>query len=451
MTCKRPFAESVSSYEGDFNECPKKLRAESGQVNRPGSHCNLVEGMLHNAASNTFLTRFTFCAVPASHYKKNPSTIQVVLRELASDIEFMFNQGVHHNGQVYRCACIGVKGDFEFHGEAGMFSRKYANVGNTNAKRMCPECLAGDEGISFTDMSATPRWVDTVGSEPCWDDGVDPPLHIIPFNVSGPDPCLYRRDPFHMLKFGFARDLAAGVIVHLCELTYFDDDASDGDSQAIPARLDRAHAMLHLWCLAEGKQKSLRRFTKENMKYADRTKLPFLNAKGSDVTLVLTWLGFLLSMWYEKPKQAEDKPLLGAMQQTVQGFLDYFGVLHSHGLFLTRACAATLYRAGSRLLKGYVYLAQESYRNQRPGGFNLRPKLHYYHHSLHELKVAFSDPDRKYFLSHACWNCEANEDHIGKISRISRKVASRTCPLRTLQRYLVKMKAVVRRANVTRG
>ena len=447
---KRPFAERLTSYEGDFNECPKRQRAEDGAVYRPAGHDSVVASMLHNGGSNTFLTRFSFCAVPASDFKQNPGTIPTILQEVASNVRDMFDNGVLFQGKLYRCALVGAKGDFEFQLEAGQFNRSYANVGTANDKRCCWECSAGGPGVSFTDMSDTPAWVQTIGVEPCWDVGVSPPFHIIPFSHAGPDPLMYRRDPFHMLKFGFGRDLAAGMIVHLTEMGYFDSE-DGGESLAIPARLDRAWAVFRLWCIAEGKHPSLRRFTKENLKYADRTKLPMLNAKGADTTLVLTWLVFYITLIYDSPRQQADRGLLGAMLQTAQGFLDYVGVMHGHGLFLRRSCANVMLRAGYRFLRGYVYLAEESYSQGRAGGFNFRPKVHFFHHSLRDLELQLRDSDREWFMSHAVWNCEANEDFIGRLARISRRVSSRTCTLRTLQRYLVKVRRVMGRAKVNRG
>ena len=168
-------------------------------------------------------------------------------------------------------------------------------------------------------------------------------------------------------------------------------------------------------------------------------------SKGADVTLVLTWLSFFLSGFFENPLHQDHLQLLSAMQQATQGFLDYIGVMHSHGLWLPRCCAKVLLRAGFRLLRGYCYLADYSVKHKLIGGYNLRPKLHYFHHSLIDTQKRLQDNSTKWFLNHVAWNCEANEDYIGRQARISRRVDARTCSLRTLQRYLVKVRAVMAR------
>ena len=150
--------------------------------------------------------------------------------------------------------------------------QSYQNVGTATDKPICPECSAGDVGFPFTDMSDTPAWVQTIGVVPCWNPGVSPPFHIVPFSHAGPDPLLYRRDPFHMLKCGIGRDLAAGIVVSLIELEYF-DSGDPGESLAIPQRLERAYAVFRLWTLAEGKNTSLRKFSRTSTMRTERNCL----------------------------------------------------------------------------------------------------------------------------------------------------------------------------------
>ena len=445
--CKRPVPDTLASYDVDFEFCTKnqKLNTHGQAAIRSTAHDSVVAGMMHNQKGSTYLSRFFFCALPSKLYKQNSGALPRILKEMALNIRDQWDTGIQVSNTVYRLGFIGVKGDLEFHQEAGQFDRCYANVGTAKDLAMCPECLAGMPGFNFTDVSNHPAWLDTVGTVSPWGIDAEPPLHCLPF-MDQPDPTMYRRDPFHLLKFGFARDLAAGLIVQLCSLEYFDIGIEAGDSRSVEERLGRAFGHFDLWCLASSKQKHLKSFTRENLKFAKNSSLPFLSAKGADVTLVLTWLSFVLTGFFEDPLHQDHVQLLSAMQQTTQGFLDYIGVMHSHGLWLPRCCAKVLSRAGFRLLKGYCYLADYSVKNKLIGGYNLRPKLHYFHHSLMDLQKRLQDPTVKWFLNPNCWNCEANEDYIGRQARISRRVDARTCSLRTLQRYLVKVRAVIARA-----
>ena len=399
---------------------------------------------MHNQKGSTYLSRYFFCALPSKLYKTNSGALPRILEEMAINIKDQWDTGIQVSNKTYRLGFIGVKGDLEFHQEAAQFERSYVNVGTVKDLAMCPECLAGMPGFRFTDVADQPAWLETVGTVSPWQDETAHPFSCLPFS-DRQDPTMFRRDPFHLLKFGFARDLAAGIIVQLCALGYFDIGIDDGDSRSVEERLGRAFGHFNLWCLATSKQKHLKSFTRENLKFPKNSSLPFLSAKGADVTLVLTWLSFVLTGFFENPLQQDHLPLLSAMQQTTQGFLDYIGVMHSHGLWLPRCCAKVLCRAGFRLVRGYCYLADYSVKNKLIGGYNLRPKLHYFHHSLIDMQKGLQNSSRKWFLNHAIWNCEANEDYIGRQARISRRVDARTCSLRTLERYLVKVRAVMAR------
>ena len=73
----------------------------------------------------------------------------------------LFRDGVVVGNETFHFALIGVKGDAEWHVEAGNFLRSYLTVGHVNNKLMCGECLADD---NFGDVSDYPAWLpDHVG------------------------------------------------------------------------------------------------------------------------------------------------------------------------------------------------------------------------------------------------------------------------------------------------
>lgn len=106
------------------------------------------------------MNRFLFTCVPGAVYSLDSATIlRAVLTEMASELRHLFYQGVEINSVVYHFALIGVKGDAEFHVEAGEFLRSYSNVGTTNNLKCCPDCEADD---NFGDVSDNPVWLSTV-------------------------------------------------------------------------------------------------------------------------------------------------------------------------------------------------------------------------------------------------------------------------------------------------
>ncbi|CAL1170886.1 unnamed protein product [Cladocopium goreaui] len=109
---------------------------------------------------HSFLNRYLFTCVPYAVYSLDSYTVlRTVLKELGSQLKSLFLDGVEVNSTTYHFALIGVKGDAEFHVEAGEFCRSYMTVGTANNLQMCHECEADD---NFGDVSDNPSWLNTV-------------------------------------------------------------------------------------------------------------------------------------------------------------------------------------------------------------------------------------------------------------------------------------------------
>ena len=71
----------------------------------------------------------------------------------------LYKDGIVVDGELFYFCLTGVKGDAEFHVDAGEFIRSYMNVGHVNNLEMCSECLADD---NFADVSDHPVWLPSV-------------------------------------------------------------------------------------------------------------------------------------------------------------------------------------------------------------------------------------------------------------------------------------------------
>ena len=136
------------------------------------------------------------------------------------------------------------------------------------------------------------------------------------------------------------------------------------------------------------------------------------------------------------------RKLLKAMLETLSGALNFLGVHHSHDCFVRPYCAAFLHRSGMQLLRGYGFLADMALRSNKRL-YSLRPKFHYFHHVLHDLESQLR-AKHPWCLNPNMFGCE-NEDFIGRISRISRKVSPKIASSRTIDRYLVGCKLLFRK------
>ena len=397
--------------------------------------------MPHNGRGNTHLTKFLCAAIPHKVFSSNENVVPCMLRELRDSLTTLFQDGIEYEGHTYRCALVGVKGDLEFQHEAACFDRCYTRLGVVRNYGMCPECHAGEDAHPYTDVGDVPSWSTTLHQTLPWQ--VTPILNEVPFSDSRPA-TLYRRDPFHILKFGFLKDLAACLLLELASFKMFDSDAPE-ESIAVDARLQRAFSWFKLWLLAERRHSTLRKFSLSTLHRTKSTSFPFLAGKGADAVLVLMFLDFFMTLRLSS-QTPEMERCLKARLETVQGALHFTGVHHSHELFVPSYCAQFLYLSGMRLLRGYCFLAQEN-MNCGKRLYNLRPKLHYFHHVLWDLKAQI-EASHRYILCPIAFGCEANEDYIGRICRLARKVSPRLCGQRTIDRYLVHCQLLFRKHGV---
>ena len=72
---------------------------------------------------------------------------------------------------------------------------------------------------------------------------------------------------------------------------------------------------------------------------------------------------------------------------------------------------------------------------QRKRRFPLLPKLHFFHHAMHDVLI--SSKQLKWTISPLVFSVQLQEDYIGKPARVSRRVSAKSHSLRTLQRVLL--------------
>lgn len=96
--------------------------------------------------------------------------------------------------------------------------------------------------------------------------------------------------------------------------------------------------------------------------------------------------------------------------------------------------ATKIVDAGLTFLKAYAKLASEAHKAGRPL-WVYKPKIHYFHHILHDMKAAISKGHKP--LNPLAFSCAMAEDFIGRTSLLARRVSAMTTETRVLQRYLL--------------
>ena len=398
-----------------------------------------ARAMVTNFKGHSFLSRFLIFGMGGWMYKTRPYIIKEMLALLTEDLTELFHQGVTlQNGETFYAAVIGVKGDMDFHHKVMELQRSYRELGTKNDTRICHLCHAGDPAYRFEDYTENPAWGSTVCTSRPWNETSPPSLSSIPYDEKAPERML-TGDLFHIVKVGVGRDLVGGILVLLLRLGFMDTPTS---SKNIKDCFERAHSWFSLWCKANGKSAGLQKFTMAYFNMKTLVSAPWANSKGSDTKLLLQWLSFTLAIELYHPTVGGHTGLLKAMQQVCSACLGILGV-HRHGLFMERSCARLLYGHILTFLRGYTYLGRRAIQlNIR--AFIQKPKCHALHHVGMSLKQQLLTGS-ELILSPQFASCDINEDFIGRVSRLSRRVGIRHCDFRVCQRYGYKIVALLRR------
>lgn len=109
---------------------------------------------------------------------------------------------------------------------------------------------------------------------------------------------------------------------------------------------------------------------------------------------------------------------------------DVIEVMDKSGLILTREQAERIQESGHNFLTIYQKLAEMAFA-AGVCSYKLRPKLHYFAHTVDEVTDTLENPRRQdLFLA---------EDFIGKVKRVGKKCSKRLVSLRAAQRRVIFM------------
>ena len=253
--------------------------------------------------------------------------------------------------------------------------------------------------------------------------------------------CIASHDPFHTCKLGCFRDFLGSTIMLLIKWSYFEEH---GD---LSLKLGRAHGHFALFCSTQKLSPALRSFTKNLFVYKSARSFPWMNVKGSDAMILLKWVVTLLVGCQADIRDPSHAFPLSVMLATGRAALAFFDLLYTHSMFLPRPCGALVYEKGTAFLTGYCILAQHCFSISFCG-YAVKPKAHFLKHILVEMKLQL-DSFSPYIMNPETWNCEMNEDHIGRLCRLSRRLDSRVMPKRVLQCFLIKGALLLKRFKAT--
>lgn len=395
-----------------------------------------------NLKEHSFLTKFVLGVIP----RKDKAIVEELLLHITRDFCSLFNEGIlSPSGERWFGAIVGCKGDMKWHVQWGNLTRCFSKQLATNTA-MCHECKAGLVEFPFEDGSDNPAFGCTTYSERPWE--VKPVVAHIPFEKLGNDDAqvpherIFRRDIFHNTKMGTFRDFIGSSVLVLCRLKYFNLAGEHNDRDTL---LNRAYMHFRLFCQTTHRCPSLRSFTPVFFNAPNWSTFPWVNCKGSDTSHLLAWIQVMVSGMLNSPLKQDDVLLLRYIRNTASHARSMLRMTYSHGLWPSKKCGLALYESMHGFLCGFNSCSFLALNKHQCCAFAMKSKYHMIAHEKLDLRNTLASSGCTATMNCQVFGCEMCEDIIGKLSRLSRRVSTRTTALRTLQLYLTKSKAVYRR------
>ena len=289
-----------------------------------------------NMKGHSYLQHWPIYVLAGTLGKKYKEVNDDLLRHVAGMFKELYESGIEVSGKKWFPIVIGAKGDLRWHSKTAKLTRGYEHKGRVRDVACCHQCLAGEPGYPPEDLSDTAPWTSTLFLCRPWDSNDPPLLADIQFDRNKPE-WMYRHDVFHTLRLGSFRDFVGSTVFLWIRWDLF---GSDGN---IDIKLERAYGSFRLWLRAEGKTASLRSFTKQFFMYKNTSSYPWVNAKGSDVTLMVKWVAVAATGFLSENTCPERNKILEIIRSTSRVGIRFFNMLYDHN-FVSSAtvCSTTL-------------------------------------------------------------------------------------------------------------
>ena len=380
-----------------------------------------------NMKGHSFIQHFALFIIPSWVHHAYPQVLPEMLKIVANDFKRLFYEGVTFGNKHFCFAVTAAKGDLKWFCKIAL-QRSFQNQGFVRDQACCHECQAGEANLPWEELSDRPAWSNSRYTQRPW--GPPGPSMIeTPFCRAAPEK-MYKRDPFHLCKVGIYRDLAGSCICWMVHKGYYGSQGDFGE------KLMNCHGVFKLFCTATGRTAALRTFSRAFFMYPTFAAFPWVNAKGADTMILLKFIAVQCTGFLQTPLRPEHSHTLTLMRTACQGAIGFFSILNAHGLFMERSCAMAAYTELTKFLKGYGMLAGASL-NDTFNGWAIKPKLHLVKHAHLEIQEWLL-AGHQVLVNFNLHNCEQDEDYIGRVCRLSRRLDSRRIGERVLQSCLLK-------------
>lgn len=385
--------------------------------------------MCPNFHGHTQTSRFMLAALPKVLYTgKNEQTFQDLMRFVADEVRHMFFHGVEdtaNNRGRFNMALVHISGDWPWLADCGKFERSFRNVGKSKRQRrrtgICHMCAAGRECDWEQINTLRPQWLQTMFTLQISAENSEQSAFVDVPHCPGQLPNLWQFDIFHTMHLGVCKSFLGSAIAALSEVQ---------SSSRIEDRFESLTQHYLHWCKTERKRPWVSKLCKEHIGWIAKTTYPVGGwHKGS--------LSTSLMEWFEAIYKAEGRswpPMLQEAGQACVACNSFLKRLYDAEAWLSASNAREIAALGLEFLVLYARLARAALLQDRLL-WALQPKHHSMHHVVCYLHYSANNGK---VLSPLCFSTQADEDFIGRPSRVSRRVTPKplqSCS-RVLERYL---------------
>ncbi|OLQ13517.1 hypothetical protein AK812_SmicGene2482 [Symbiodinium microadriaticum] len=364
----------------------------SHPVHRPG-----VAGV--NLQKHSFTTRFLYGVLQKAMYKDNDDCFMNFLDGMMQNLAKLYNEGLDlHGGQRLRFLLLGVKGTEDYH---------------------------------FEDFATAPAWLQTTGPRNPYPWSRIPPfLEYMP-HIREDAPSFFRLDIMHLLHLGFGRDFCGSSLVLLLDLY---------NADSITVALESQTADLKLFLKQTRRQLHFKRLSRDMLGYKNEHSFPTGHwRKALDTPVMFEFVKWLLD---QQQGLLQEDQLLRLIYGASHAMGVFMRTVLKAGLWLTKQEAAIAAEAGLFFLQAYGKCARIC-ADRNLCRYNLTPKLHFWHHLCLRLHQGVQK-DLLFLQNPLADSNFADEDFVGRIARLSRRVSPRMQSERTIGRYLVATRGQLR-------
>ena len=381
-----------------------------------------------NYIGHTYTSRFLTACCPKSMYTNaNENTFTALMDFVADQAVRMSDAGVtDHGGVRYNMMLLHIVGDWPYLQKSGQMKRSFSNVQKHVNHRadyvpagVCHLCLAGTDGVPYEIIATRrPAWMATMHMESPFTS--DPPYLRVPHNIAEPEK-MWAFDLFHAFHLGMGKDFLGSGLAILSDY----EVAGNVDE-----RFELLTARYLSWCASKALPAYLTTISKHSLKWPSRANFPTGSWHKGDLTKVLM-LFFEDQCITRAAEFAADRMLILAGEAATAVNI-CLGRLYRADAFLEREDAVEIGEYGLRFLRRYQELASLASAASR-SLWVIQPKAHVLHHWFCFMALCQSAK----LLNPMCVACQANEDFIGRPSRLSRKIcAGKLTVQRVIERYL---------------